>query len=67
MAIQLIKAKAREANRWGDMKTVKECIDWLEQNWHDNHAAQAFYTELERDAYLKVPAARREYLGDSDD
>jgi hypothetical protein len=46
--IDWVKQEARNASAQGKEARLRECIDWLEANWQDHRAAQAFYTELER-------------------
>jgi hypothetical protein len=46
--IEALKALAHDANKEGDWDLLKRIIDRLEQVWTDDHAAFAFYTELEQ-------------------
>lgn len=48
--INVVKNMAREANDRGDQKTLQACIAWLDEEWHDHHAAQCFYTQLEKNS-----------------
>lgn len=46
--IELRKERARRHNLTGQHDALQADIKWLEEHWGDDHAARAFYTELEQ-------------------
>lgn len=48
MFVAQLKVQARQQNARCEWAALRDTISDLERVWKDDHAAQAFYTELEQ-------------------